>query len=636
METALESLKEIGVPPKYVIIDDGWQSVANMGDKRQETLEDDGELSGAQIDGGLAAERIIQAQNEKAKNPLSKVCNWLLGQATKLVTTFYTDVVEKAPPDDWSVKLWTFISRTLIKNILIDFFAKQTDFAKRLTSWKANRKFEDPSTGKTLKSFIHKLKSERGVDKVYVWHALSGYWGGISDDKTDDFSVAFSNDGGADDMDNDEKLEEDVEGNLRTLERLSDTNRLLSPSPISSSVKEVYSKPTPHLLMIEPALAWDPSSLSGCGTVEISRLPTMYRLMHTYLAEAGIDGVKVDAQSGIGTFGRGFGGGAALTRAAVRAVELSAKKSFGQKFLPLIERKIKGQGSVLLNKVPGSRFQDILPSWLTAPRPVPLDPVESSQDSVPIVGCMCHSTENLLAYYETASARASDDFYPLDTSAQTVHLVSCAYNSVMLGEIATPDWDMFHSQHDYADMHAASRAISGGPVYVSDSPGKHNVDILQRLVLPSGKVLKCVQPARPTVDCLFMNVMEDGVSALKVFSRNAHGGGVVGVFNAQGSRWSRKERKYVTDLIKPPFVIGQVMPSDCGVDYIKEATETMNAVSHVAWSSNTKTLTILESHDSSIETYLPQKGWEIFTIHAVMEIQVVGRETVSMFLIIMI
>ena len=50
--------------------------------------------------------------------------------------------------------------------------------------------------------------------------ALSGYWGGISDDKTDDFSVAFSNDGGADDMDNDEKLEEDVEGNLRTLERL--------------------------------------------------------------------------------------------------------------------------------------------------------------------------------------------------------------------------------------------------------------------------------------------------------------------------------------------------------------------------------------------------------------------------------
>ena len=40
----------------------------------------------------------------------------------------------------------------------------------------------------------------------------------------------------------------------------------------------------------------------GCGTVELAKLPTMYRLMHSYLAEAGIDGVKVDAQSGIGMF----------------------------------------------------------------------------------------------------------------------------------------------------------------------------------------------------------------------------------------------------------------------------------------------------------------------------------------------
>jgi hypothetical protein len=29
-----------------------------------------------------------------------------------------------------------------------------------------------------------------------------------------------------------------------------------------------------------------------------------------------------------------------------------------------------------------------------------------------LIGCMCHSTENLLNYYETSLARASDDFYP--------------------------------------------------------------------------------------------------------------------------------------------------------------------------------------------------------------------------------
>ena len=42
-----------------------------------------------------------------------------------------------------------------------------------------------------------------------------------------------------------------------------------------------------------------------------------------------------------------------------------------------------------------------------------------------------------------------------------------------------------------------------------------------------------------------------------------------------------------------------------------------------------KTITILDSYDSTIETYLPQKGWEIFTIHAIMEIRVIGRKNVS-------
>lgn len=144
-----------------------------MGDKRELPGDaSDGELSGAQIDGGLAAKKILQKQLESDNGPLEKACARVLAYATTLVTSFYTNVVEKAPPgrkatnpslsrwfiffynplltrpDDWSVKLWTLISRTVIKEVLIDFFAKQTDFSKRLTSWKANLKFEDASTGK--------------------------------------------------------------------------------------------------------------------------------------------------------------------------------------------------------------------------------------------------------------------------------------------------------------------------------------------------------------------------------------------------------------------------------------------------------------------------------------------------------
>jgi hypothetical protein len=68
----------------------------------------------------------------------------------------------------------------------------------------------------------------------------------------------------------------------------------------------------------------------------------------------------------------------------------------------------------------------------------------------------------------TAVARASDDFYPRDASSHTVHIANVAYNSVFLGEVIQPDWDMFQSNHPAALLHAAARAVSGGAIYVSD------------------------------------------------------------------------------------------------------------------------------------------------------------------------
>lgn len=60
--------------------------------------------------------------------------------------------------------------------------------------------------------------------------------------------------------------------------------------------------------------------------------------------------------------------------------------------------------------------------------------------------------------------------------------------------------------------------VSGGPVYVSDRPGKHDFELLKRVVLPDGSVLLAQQPGRPTADCLFTDVMRDGRSLLKVRS----------------------------------------------------------------------------------------------------------------------
>ena len=70
-----------------------------------------------------------------------------------------------------------------------------------------------------------------------------------------------------------------------------------------------------------------------------------------------------------------------------------------------------------------------------------------------------------------------DDFWFQDPNGdpngvfwlQGVHMIHCAYNSLWMGQIIQPDWDMFQSDHVCAKYHAGSRAICGGPVYLSDS-----------------------------------------------------------------------------------------------------------------------------------------------------------------------
>ena len=443
------------------------------------------------------------------------------------------------------------------------------------------------------------------------------------------------------------KAQKGLEGGLFKGGLLQLSQRILAltnSSETGAAVTRSYSRPTPHLLLVEPALAWDPSALVGVGSVAVNKLEEMYKRMHTYLAEAGIDGVKVDAQSGIGAFGVGNGGGSTIAQACVRAVENSAKSAFASQravtvkdalFNLQLQQKVGTLGSIV------RKTRSIL--GLSAQKRVEEFDHGGILDSpLALTGCMCHSTENLLNYYETSMARASDDFYPKDMAAQTVHLVSCAYNTVMLGEIATTDWDMFHSKHPFAGMHAAARAISGGPVYVSDSPGNHDAELLRRLVLPDGGILRAQLPARPTVDCLFSDVQKDGTSAMKLWSMNKVGA-VAGVFNVQGSSWDRKQRRYVqyTPSMMLPVLTTELRARDIGGTFsnLLESDNTklsgkQNSLEggkntgmlemFAVWSSREKRMSILNSRNDVMRFEVQPKGWDVVSLSRILLVSGTG------------
>ncbi|KAF2925428.1 probable galactinol--sucrose galactosyltransferase 6 [Oryza sativa Japonica Group] len=368
VEAGLRSLTAGGAPPKFVIIDDGWQSVGTDHQNPDDTGAD-----------------------AKDKQPL----------------------------------------------------------LARLTGIKENSKFQDgddPAAG--IKTVVRAAKEKYGLKYVYVWHAITGYWGGVRP------GVAG------------------MEGYHSNMQ---------------------FPNVSPGVVENEPGMKTDVLTTQGLGLVHPRAVYRFYDELHAYLAAAGVDGVKVDVQCILETLGAGHGGRVSLTRQFHQALDASIAKNFPENG---------------------------------------------------IIACMSHHTDALYCAKQTAVVRASDDFYPRDPVSHTIHIASVAYNSVFLGEFMLPDWDMFHSLHPAGDYHGSARAISGGPVYVSDAPGKHNFELLKKMVLPDGSVLRAWLPGRPTKDCLFTDPARDGVSLLKIWNMNKFTG-VLGVYNCQGAAWSSVEKKNI-------------------------------------------------------------------------------------------
>lgn len=99
-------------------------------------------------------------------------------------------------------------------------------------------------------------------------------------------------------------------------------------------------------------------------------------------------------------------------------------------------------------------------------------------------------------------------------------MVNCSYNSLWMGQFVRTDWDMFQSDHVCAAFHAASRAVSGSPIYVSDSLGGHDFALLKTLVFSDGTLPLCLHYALPTRDCLFKNPLSDQETVLKMWNLN--------------------------------------------------------------------------------------------------------------------
>lgn len=131
-----------------------------------------------------------------------------------------------------------------------------------------------------------------------------------------------------------------------------------------------------------------------------------------------------------------------------------------------------------------------------------------------VINCMGMAMENILSRPATAISRNSDDFVPDKDGGFAEHLLQNAYNALYHNELYCCDWDMFWTMHPDAEKHALLRAVSGGPVYVSDKPGATDAEILKPLIYTDGELLMMDRSAKPTEDCAFSDPLAEGVLKL--------------------------------------------------------------------------------------------------------------------------
>lgn len=209
----------------------------------------------------------------------------------------------------------------------------------------------------------------------------------------------------------------------------------------------------------------------------------------------------------------------------------------------------------------------------------------------------------------TLPLRNSDDFFPEIPASHPWHIFCNAHNSLLTRYLnVLPDWDMFQTSHPYASFHAAARCISGGPIYITDEPGKHDLSLLDQMTAQTVTDITVI--LRPSVIGRTIDIYHDYNEghALRIGSYTGWaktGSGILGLFNIHSDLASS-----IVSLMDFPGI-----HEDSKSQYIVRA-HTSGKVS-----SRMKPLT----QNSLVSVVLEPKGWEILTAYPTRSFALPGR-----------
>jgi len=134
----------------------------------------------------------------------------------------------------------------------------------------------------------------------------------------------------------------------------------------------------------------------------------------------------------------------------------------------------------------------------------------SQKTGIYVMNCMGFSLPAIVSGARRGYVtRCSNDYIPYWKAAARLHVYVSALCGIFVAPLMYPDYDMFQTHDPYGEFHALARAISGGPIYITDIPKKIRRSVIEKIALPDSSLPKLDDIAKLTSDCLFRDTYHE-------------------------------------------------------------------------------------------------------------------------------
>ncbi|HME56292.1 MAG TPA: Sip1-related alpha-galactosidase [Candidatus Lokiarchaeia archaeon] len=167
--------------------------------------------------------------------------------------------------------------------------------------------------------------------------------------------------------------------------------------------------------------------------------------------------------------------------------------------------KIDNQSSI------GSMFDGIYPIDDAIEKYYLMQQGAATGQNIAILNCMAQASDCKIYWSKSNVSRVSGDFGPGNFRSMKAQVRQGVFQPLFFAQFCWPDHDMVQTVGPTEPL-LLLHMVSGGPVYIADDMGMTNGKVCEKLSFSDGRLPRLDTPSMPTIDVIFADTDKDAAS----------------------------------------------------------------------------------------------------------------------------